>query len=542
MKKNLIISIPLIILTYLSYIHIISTLPFPAGGFLPEYILEYIGAKNYIDYGFLKNWLILDYSPSPLPEDHPYLYTHQLGLPSLIIAILLKLEFTLTYIRLFFSIISILGLLYFYRILIKTTNDYWISLLLFLVFLSGYNQTFIYLDHFTHAFYYVCFFGGTYSLINYLEAKKNLNLIIYLFYLTLSLVTNILCFFPLLVASIFIAYYFGSFKKLLGPLLISVVIMLFLILTRNMLYFGPKIAFLDIIYTISNRVTGIPNRFELLDFYRTNGIVLWGVSIINGENFINWIKEILFNPLKVINIFLISFVVINFYFNKTKIIFNDFKLLVLILISTFSWHIIFLAQGSIYTWPFLNKMVYVIFTGFIYYNVKFILLNQKVFIQSITGLNVKKEYKLISILVILACLISFLSFSKNILNLQNYNFKKSESITGIFDENLYSKENPHPLIYTNLDGVVGSYFLPGAKVVGGCTSLGMIENKIELCPSTFLRSQVGHGDYVLFGRQFIGGSSDCTDFVCLEAFQKKLDNELEFVAQNKYEIRLYKIR
>ena len=105
-----------IIIIYLKYLNIISTLPFPEGGSLPEYILDFNAAINFKEFGFLKTWFILDYSNSPTISDHPYLYTHQLGFSSIIIAILLKLDYSITQIRMFFVLISFLGIYYLYKI------------------------------------------------------------------------------------------------------------------------------------------------------------------------------------------------------------------------------------------------------------------------------------------------------------------------------------------------------------------------------------------------------------------------------------------
>ena len=160
----------------INLIYLRNTAPFPFEGFTPELIFEYTAGQNFYNYGFFKYFLSTDYSASPDLLDHPYIYTHQYDLPAIIIGILLNLSFPLLAIRAFFTLLSLVGVLYLYKVLTYVLKNDYVALFISFIFIILYNESFLFLEHSTHAFYYVCYFGGFYYLLKYLNDNAKINL------------------------------------------------------------------------------------------------------------------------------------------------------------------------------------------------------------------------------------------------------------------------------------------------------------------------------------------------------------------------------
>jgi hypothetical protein len=150
---------------------------------------------------------------------------------------------------------------------------------------------------------------------------------------------------------------------------------------RNSLYFGFEIAFKDFAYTILNRIVGIPNRNDLIIFFKENAIVLWGVGIPNYSSFIIWGLSMFWLPLKSISIFLMAPLTLNYFYNFKLLNLQPLIKLSIIFLGTFFWHLLFIAQGTIYIWPFLEKMVLLIIIYFISINIYLMLFKFDIFVK-----------------------------------------------------------------------------------------------------------------------------------------------------------------
>ena len=525
---------------FLSTIYLKNTRPFPILGFTPELILEYQAGSNFHSYGFFKNLLLVDYSSSPDIGDHPYSYTHQFNIPAILIGILLKIKFSLIEIRLFFVLISLLGIFYLFLLIRSVTKNSLLALLVACLCCIFYDESFVYLEHSTHSFYYLIYFGGLYYLLRYIQSSKNqkLFLLAYLFFLSFGLLANIIAVTPLIFSALVFCFFYcrDKFLKVFIFTSITILTLIGFIFIRNGIVLGFEFAFNDLYLTFSNRVFATPTREELANFYSTNNVVLWGVQFFKPDNMMGWLSVPLKNSFAMLGYTVfIPFAYLLVRSQRFKRYYSDeIVQLTIIFLGSFSWHLLFLSYGTNYTFPFLDKMFFLYFVCVIFITYQYIL---KYWYFESKFLVQKRIYSLL-LFGFIAAYFS-LSFAGQAKHFLNYDFKhfiaeyktiRTNKNIDVIQSNelellLRGKIDGPIVIGTNLDGVIASFFAPGITIIGGCDLSGMLKKTGGKCLSNFnIKNRDARPNVLLYATTLIPGHTSC-DALCLQ-------KELQYLNKN----------
>lgn len=525
---------------FVAGIYIKNTLPLPILGFTPELILEYQAGLNFERYGFLTHIFSVDYSSSPDSSDHPYIYSHQFDLPAVLIGILLYCKMPLLFIRLGFVLISLAGVVYLFKVIYLVTRDRFLALLLACLSCLYFNESFVYLEHSTHSFYSVIYFGGFYYLIRFVKSDKNLYLYLYGGFLALGLLANTIAVTPLIIATA--AYGFIFARRFISKILLCqgalVIAFIALMLLRNSMVLGWQFTLQDFLYTITNRIFSIPSREELSRFYQEKGVVLWGVQESRPGHFLYWLKSPFINILNVFGA--ISFLPLAFFLYKSdrfrrQHLKKIFKIL-LILWGTYFWHFLFVSYGTNYIFVFLDKATYLALVFLLYLSLRYLLRNW--YFES------KFLFKKYAFSMLLAGFIFGLLFfvAGNVADkfygnqfkffLNQYKTVRLNQKYTLIDLSKYTdkSKNKPVVVATNIDGMVAAFFFPGAIVKGGCNLDALKDANLGQCLSTFnLKNKNPSHEFILYSTTLIPGHTSC-DMKCIEEDLKYLKSKYRLIS------------
>ena len=266
---------------------------------IDEQLQYYLVARNYAEYGFLTNYLLPDLSSASSPAHHPYLYNHQPPGPQLLIGLLIRVfgeRYTL--IRIILAIIFLLGLCCFARVLahVPLGGHYFPELALLFIRPNTIMHS---IDHPAYAAFPFCAFFPIVALERY-HASGRTGWLVAAAGVTF-LAANYLIYGPLIM--IFVMWTLGAALNVM-PLKRSELLLLYAVallgfalhLSQTVLAVGWAVFIDEFLFTLSNRMTGIPTRSELLEFFQSHGLVLYGDHALQASRLGAAVWEVLSFP------------------------------------------------------------------------------------------------------------------------------------------------------------------------------------------------------------------------------------------------------
>ena len=491
-----------IVVTYLivADIIILNTQPFLGSGFLIEQLLEFTAGLNFATHGFLSTGFISDYSPYTGDGRIPYLYTHQPNLPAVIIGFLLEIFSDPTYLRLVFAVFSAFGVGAFCLFIKEVTNSPATALLSSLVLVFGDLAQLTHASHFVLAFFFISVFGSLYCYTAGQISGRRLYLFGYAVFVGLAALTNTMAITVVVAAQIMLHFWWKPIRpsvsrsrfNLTGLSVLAAAAAM--IIVRNIVGLGFEVAYLDLIYTLNNRIFGTPSVSELMQFYRANDIVLWGVTTFSVSGLFSWIFSHIRSVIS--ELWFAVLVIVFFSASMPKVIFrhasgslNPFVLIALGL-SFYTWHLLFFAQGSIYLSQFFSQIFPSLFTSFV---LSVLITYWKHCDGDLTPTAAENHIspRQNGRLLLLAAGIFFTTFTilgHSLVNLSTMLSGKSYRNSNIAVNSL-RQLTTIPLegsIWTNIDSNVLNFFLPAERIAGGCGLETLVQGRLgSRCRSTF---------------------------------------------------------
>lgn len=264
-----------------------------------EQLQYYLVARNYAEYGFLTNYLLPDLSSASSPAQHPYLYNHQPPGPQLLIGLLIRsFGERYTVIRVILAIIFLLGLWCFARVLahVRLGGHYFPELALLFVRPSTIMHS---IDHPAYAAFPFCAFFPIIALERYHTSGRTGWLVAAAGVTFLA--ANYLIYGPMIM--IFVMWTLGAALRLIplkrGELLFlcGVALLGFVLhLSQTILAVGWAVFIDEFLFTLSNRMAGIPTRSELMEFFQSHGLVLYGEHVLQASRLGAAVWEVLSFP------------------------------------------------------------------------------------------------------------------------------------------------------------------------------------------------------------------------------------------------------
>jgi hypothetical protein len=255
----------------------------------------YTGAQNYLTYGFQPTYLLQDFSTSPDPGDHPYVYTHMPPGAEILTAALLKISGgSYRFTRVAFAIIYLIGLGFFFRFAALMLERFDSRATWYVIFFMTPHTLLHNFDRHNTSPLPLLVFGPLVAMAAhartgrswYLGAALAGGLVasVYLEYLALTAV--IACWVLLYVTGL-IDVDGRHLLAFLGSIGVGIV----LHLIQNTAYLGPHVFFDELRIVISNRMVGLPDKDEVKQFYDSVGLVHHGASTFHLGTFLGQIAR-----------------------------------------------------------------------------------------------------------------------------------------------------------------------------------------------------------------------------------------------------------
>jgi hypothetical protein len=537
------------------YGFILANQPFYFYGSLPEQVLEYTAAKNFARSGFLKTYFLADYSSSPSAVDHPYIYTHMPSGPAVFLGFLFKLGARLLTARLVFAAISLLGCILFYLLVLEVTGAASTAALAIVLYSFNFSGFIEWSDHFTHSFYGPDFFGPLLFYFRFLRRQSKAELIGFVSFLALGLVTNYIAALPTVVSVVALHCFFNResrySQKLLALTFATIASVGAFHFLQNCLALGFKVAIRDVLYTLGNRIAGIPSKSSLTGLYIKNKIVLWGSDTIQGAALLEWLSSAFLTPLKqpaaLVSFFLIG---CGFFFGFIRFNpsdrFRPIRLLGVIFLAPYSWYLLFVSHGSIYSLPFIHRFFAIglfLSASYLIYLGAEDLLGGRRHRSSMPA--AATSFDRLGPIWLASVTIAFVTtVASNIRQTCDvkllYRYAKNWEAQSSPDFQTYKKISSllprDAVVTTNLDGAIADFFAPNVLVFGGCQSSALLSLKTNLCPSTFLDEETRRSakpGYLWVSYHYLPGYSDCHDDACLNALVGRLKKSYDVLGSVK---------
>jgi hypothetical protein len=268
---------------------------FGPASLVEETAYTYISAGNFLRYGFLNSGLLQDFSSSPYPEDHPFVYVHMPAGPDVLTAVLLGAtghNYALT--RFIFAIIFVAGLYVFAR---------FVELLLRERGLAGGGLAILFVgawilaqgsDRLIYSPFPLLAFGPVLLLARSHASTKRiwiacatLMAFVASIYLEYSLLSGVLISWLLLY----------ELKLLPGGRRYAVALVLPALagilahLIQNLVFLGPHVFLTELANVIGNRTTGFPTQETLKAWYQEIGVVHHGSKPVRLSVVLSQIRD-----------------------------------------------------------------------------------------------------------------------------------------------------------------------------------------------------------------------------------------------------------
>ena len=376
-----------------------TSTPMRAEGAPEEQVLNYVPGQNFILHGFLSRGFLPDYSLDPEQEAPPIYYTHFPPLPNIIIGVLIAMGAdSLPDVRLIMNFIFVLGLI-FVVLFFRQHLSPWHGIGA-LVFLGVNNRSVLsYSDHVVYAYWFGLTFLAFWSLMRRgktdrffwlgLSAIFLISLINYV-QLVITLVT-LLGLWLIRMPNLTIKRTLAAWAAGVAGVALHVL--------QNILVLGWDVGICDILYTIGNRITGVPSREALLQFSLENDLILWGVSgLAPFSSRFSWMRvEFGYFAIPL----LISLVGLGLiaYFRRSQTATSSLKLVVIFTIASTAWHLVFQAHGQAYPLPLAMHLPIAMACGFFIGEIVLILSPHFRYLWSLRFRNWKNPTVLTSVLL-----------------------------------------------------------------------------------------------------------------------------------------------
>ena len=246
-----------------------------------ESAYTYTSANNYLKFGFLNSALLQDFSNSPFPEDHPFVYTHMPAGPDVFTALLLMTtgsDYRL--VRFVFFALFLVGVCCYIKVIEQILHRQGLSgggfALVFVwpwIVIQGMERI-IYSPFLLFAFAPVALLAAQ-NHKRWQITKCTLAAILSFvasIYLEYSLLSGVLAFWFL----IFMLKVLPGNRRAVFLLLIPAFSGIFAHLVQNYIFLGHEVFWKELVYVLSNRMSGYPSQLELKDWYLENGLVHHG--------------------------------------------------------------------------------------------------------------------------------------------------------------------------------------------------------------------------------------------------------------------------
>jgi hypothetical protein len=505
----------------IGYLLVDSTYPFLSSGSLIEQLIEYTAGFNFAHFGFLATGFISDYSPSLNPSAHPYLYTHQPNAPSILIGALLNFSSSLLTVRMAFVFFSLIGLYLYYRFILAVTNNRGIALVSLAVVAFNYEQQILWADHFVFAFYHIGIFGSLLFYLKGVRQPKSTHSFLFSSCIAIAALTNTMSIVVVIVGLIGLHFLFFRKAKTSTTLLILAFVVTSvsasLVIVRNILGLGFNVALKDLLYTLTNRIVGVPSRVEMSEFYDSHNIVLWGVDTVQSTALWSWFFDSIIQPTYY---FLIPIILLIFSTKGRKPFlgqhsFKSLGILGFIGIAMYSWHFVFFAQGAIYPAPFLAKNFEMMLVPAV------LILGVSSFETTLrhhSG-SIRDVNRVFSIRIALALILGIaLSLPFQGLRSAYKGYKGQFQSQPLATITSILELEPGP-VWTNIDSSILYFFSPNSVIAGGCSQSALLNLDITGCQSTFtLNKSQARPRYVFLSAMWRPGYDTCRE----ECFNKSI--------------------
>lgn len=290
----------MIIVLWMYSVHVRSIFQYPyfaPSANVEELAYTHLSSTNFNNFGFLATKFLQDFSASPYPSDHPYVYDHMPPGPDIARALVMRItggRFAWT--AIIFASFVPLGFVFYFMFLHTVLRDRFVLGGVFLFLLTPWTQ---YIPHFSNPIWnaaLLLIFAPLVTLHWSYQHKQSwpffliglpliLTSALYLDYVVLSSVLG--CWVALYFLQV-IRLHKREFMLAIGAIAFGII----LNLLKNLIYFGPSLFAEELFYVLANRISGWPSQQALASFYTEHGIlhhgarpphasVLWNVIKLN---------------------------------------------------------------------------------------------------------------------------------------------------------------------------------------------------------------------------------------------------------------------
>ena len=468
----------------------------------------------------IRNWHISNDNHFFIPSyntkafSEPFYYTHLFDLPSVIYYfIFIIFGQKLIYISIFNLFITLIGVFVLFNTLEHLIGIKYATISIAVILFN--SNSFLLLNHLhwpiTFLLYSYC-----YKLINFENnfTKK------YILLLATSCLTSWFSAVSIfLMCSMFFFYNFRSATITYNKnssvsnfilFVFSFILLIALKIYQNYLVLGLNTSLNELLFTISNRIIGIPDFNSLVHFFNSNNIVLWGAPRSTSSSD-------LFESLYIIlNKFLNKYSLLFFLTSILLILLNAYKInplskyitnkvllfkFLIFYIAIFGWNIFFPSHALGYINPFI-----------------FIVTNVAIIIFFIDLLNQFLLYKFKSF-NLSTIFYEFIFSMSTLIFLSLYiltNFKRIDPVIFNDSQLIFSNQRFSKLdgltIKTNMSSIYLGYFLPNSLIAGRCTPDSLSETNLKNCLNIFTKldektkTQLDKSDVFIFSRNYLSGN------------------------------------
>lgn len=246
-----------------------------------ETYLTYLGGKNFVRCGIVKERFIEEYAMSHSADAHPYYFTHNADFPVIVSYVLQKTGITSLPAQNFITIFILgIGLLYLFLTVKEYTGNAAAGLFVLGVSVFTYAGVLVYGLNIFRGWSWIILFGNLYHLKKFTDEGKQKDFILgILFFALTAYYDYILTIFAATIILLFkLLGFYGqlSFKRLIIYGLLGTVPAFLLHKTFLIWALGWDTFAQDIYFTFAKRISGNPDIMaRMKEFYPSRGIVLW---------------------------------------------------------------------------------------------------------------------------------------------------------------------------------------------------------------------------------------------------------------------------
>lgn len=516
----------LIFASFYIYSHILlysyKDISLTIGGAAEEALFEYVPGQNFALKGFNRLIWLPDYSTDFKKDSQPIFYTHNPPLPSIIQGLIIKIGLNIFQSRIIYILISLVGIgfLYLFIANIASITAAIFSSILLIINFSGFLSL---AANNHYALGFPLLFG--YLWAHSIQSPKKY-LIVPVIFLIASLTSY--AFLPFIIILEFLFFIFQKDRKLFFSSIGAAIGGIMIHIVQNIIALTPAIAWQDIWLTISNRLYGIPNRQELLNFYQNHNLVLWGADKLLIQNSMGAYIHSVLIPFRLFKtslfIAIISAFILcakhqgNFYKNR--------QILIPAFSAFFIWHASIVQTIGAY--PPIFHIFLAIFLGIILSDLLYVFIKDYRFDK----LPVKNiAIKIAILLAIIMIVFKYLAWTGK--------FKNDDGLINLLKT---TEEYQGKTFFTNLSMPHIISFKTGNWVVGSCLPDGLLNLDTSRCYSKFtaLKGEYLIPDYILLSSRSF--AFNCQND-CFLKLKKDLAEKYQLIEEaNKGENIIFKVK